>query len=176
MGHHTDTSPPPAPPTPSLPAPNPVHTALEDQTLQALNWAKAGDFRDPSKGGIFVNFADPSMRNRQAGLMTNESGQGISALGTPDPNYLASLHENQQAHMAEDAGKQYESDIAQGVGAARGAAMDLTNLDQQQQDALLASNTGTYNTWQSGQFGMARDAAARPSWYSAFLSGLGSSI
>jgi len=176
LGHGNSTASPPPPPTPTLPAASPVHTALEDQTLQALHFGASGDYRDPSKGGIFVNFADPSLRNRQASLMTNEAGQGISALGTPDPNELAAVNANTKAHMAEDAGRQYESDIAQGLNAARGTALNLTDLDAQQQDALLASQTGTYNTWQGGQFGLARDAANKPKWYESMIGGALSAI
>ena len=104
--------------------------------------------------------------------MTNEAGQGIQGLGVADPNYLATVHENTQAHMAEDAARQYEGDIAKGVGAANSLGLNLANLDEDTKRAILASQTDIYGGWQSGQFGMARDANNKPQWWQSFLSGV----
>lgn len=114
---------------------------------------------------MFVNFADPAMLYRNAELQTNEANQGTSALGTPDPNALAAVKENAKAHMAENAAGQYEQDIKGGVNAATGVGMNLANMSDEDRRAILAAQTGVFNTSQQVQ-------ANKPKWWQALLGGV----
>lgn len=113
---------------------------------------------------MFVNYADPAMLYRNAELQTNEANQGTSALGTPDPNALAAVKENAKAHMAENAAGQYENDIKQGIGGATAAGMQESAMSDEDRRAILAAQTGVFNTSQQVQ-------ANRPQWWQAILGG-----
>ncbi len=113
---------------------------------------------------MFVNFMDPAMLYRNAELQTNEASQGTSALGTPDPNALAAVHENAKAHMAENAAGQYEKDLQQGLNAATNVGMHMADISDEDRRAILASQTGVFDTSQQTQ-------ANKPKWWQAVLGG-----
>lgn len=132
----------------------PGQQMLEDATAKSLNWYSKGDFRNPHEGGAFVNYADQAMLNRNRALMMNAGRQGISALGTPDPNYLASVQENVKAHQAEDAAGQYESDLKEGFANARAAAGQAEGYDISRDTAALGVTSDLYKAKQ-----------AQPKWW-----------
>lgn len=142
--------------------PAPVQTELQDQALKTLKWYGKGDFTNPHEGGIFTNLMDPAMLHRNSELASNEMGQGIEGLGTPDPNYLATVKENRAAHQDEVNAGQYENDLRQGIGAATGVAEDMSNLDEQTRNAILSSQTSSYNTQLS--------KPEKPAWWQYLLS------
>lgn len=87
------------------------------------------------------------MLNRNLALQSNEAGQGIEGLGTPDPNYLATVKENRLAHEQEVNAGQYEKDIKEGVGAAAGVAGDMARLSEAERMGVLGSQTSAYDTY-----------------------------
>lgn len=163
IGHDNTPKPAPPPDYKAAATPAPVQTELQDQALKALKWGAKGDYTDPHDAGVFINYADPAMLNRHNELITNEASQGTSALGTPDTNALAAVKENTKAHMAEDAAGKYEGDIKAGIGAATGVAENMSNLSADDRRAILSSQTGVYNTWQS--------RPQQPPWWNALISG-----
>lgn len=134
---------------------------MEEQSAQALGWAAKGDYRDPHAGGLFLNMGDPAMLNRNRELTMNAGRQGISALGTPDPNYLATVNENTKAHQAEDDAARYENNIREGVAAASGAAGSAEGFDINRKSAALGTSSQLY-----------AQQAARPKWWQFLTKGL----
>lgn len=134
---------------------------LEDASAKSLAWYAKGDYRDPAAGGIFTNYADQAMLNRNRGLMMNAGRQGISALGTPDPNYLASVQENVKAHQSEDAAGQYEKDLQEGLANAQQAAASAEGYDISRKSAALGTTSQLY-----------AQQAAKPRWWQAILGGV----
>lgn len=167
MGHKNNPD-PPKPPAPDITAartPSPVETELQGQALRALQWGAAGDYRDPHAGGLFVNYSTPAMLHRNDELVTNAGAQGIEALGTPDPNYLATVRENRAAHANERNAGQYESDIREGLAGATGVAENMAGLSEAERMAILNSQTSSYNT----QLAQPR----QPRWWQYALSAAG---
>jgi len=124
--------------------PSAQEEALGKAALQTLNWASAGDFRDPRGGGIFVNYADPAIARRNREILTNAGGQGIFALGTPGPNYLASVRSNRLAEDEMSDAAQYEKDIQEGIMRAAGYAGDTARMDQARRQSVLGTTAGIY--------------------------------
>lgn len=137
----------------------PGQQMLEDATAKSLGWYAKGDFRDPHAGGPFVNYADQGMLNRNRDLMMNAGRQGISALGTPDPNQLAAVQENVKAHQAEDAAAQYEKDLQEGFANASAAAGNAEGFDINRKSAALGVTSDLF-----------KQHEARPRWWQALLS------
>lgn len=131
---------------------------LEEQSAKALTWAGKGDYRNPHDAGMFVNFGDPAMLNRNRELTMNAGNQGISALGSADPNYLATMKENMKAHQAESDAGQYESDIKEGVGNAAAAAGKAEGLDISRKMGVLGVTSDLYRN-------------QKPAWWKFLLSG-----
>lgn len=125
--------------------PSPQEEALGKASLKTLEWADRGDFRNPREGGLFVNYADPAILHRNRELQSNAGGQGIFALGTPDPNYLATVRENQLAENEVMDAAQYESDIREGIANAAGYAGDTARMDQSRKMNILGTTAGIYS-------------------------------
>jgi hypothetical protein len=168
IGHGSDPKPAPPPDYVAAKAPSAEQSALSKAALQTINWAGKGDFRDPREGGLFINYANPALNEDKNTLIANEAGQGIEGLGTADPNYLASLQENQKAHRMQDAAGQYESDIGKGVSAATGVAESTAGLSQAEQDAILKAQSSAYNT--------SLGKAPTPQWWQFLASAAGPAV
>lgn len=164
MGHQNTVKPAPPPDYTAAKAPSATQTALQDSALKTINWANKGDYTNPREGGLFTNYADPAMLHRHSELIANEAGQGIEGIGVADPNYLATVKQNQAAHQDEANAAQYESDIKSGVGAATGVAGQMANLDEQTKNAILSAQTGLYNTTLNKTLG-------QPAWWKELLLG-----
>lgn len=74
-------------------APSVGEQFLTNEATEMLNTIKAGDYTKRPKN-IFFNFADPAQRESQREMMFNAGGQGVFALGAPDPNLLALNRQN----------------------------------------------------------------------------------
>lgn len=138
----------------------PGEKLLEEQSAKTLGWAAKGDYRDPREGGIFVNYADPAMLHRNRELTMNAGAQGVSALGTPDPNYLASLKTNQAAHQEENDAAQYEGDVKEGVGQAAGIAGAAEGTDISRKMGVLGVSSDLYKANMN-----------RPKWWQYLIQG-----
>lgn len=141
---------------------SPQEEALGKAALKTLDWADAGDYRDPHGGGLFTNYADPAILHRNRELQANAGGQGIYALGNADPNYLATVKENQAAENEQSDAAQYESDIKEGVGQAAGYAGDTARMDTSRKMGILGTTAGLYNA-----------DMTRPKWWQTMLQSFG---
>lgn len=130
----------------------------EEQSAKTLAWAARGDYRNPHEGGIFVNYADPAMLHEHRALEQNAGAEGVYALGTPDPNYLATVKEQTANENERSDAAQYESDIRQGVGAAGAAAGSAEGLDISRKGAVLGTTADLFKQQQ-----------AKPKWWNYFL-------
>jgi hypothetical protein len=140
--------------------PSPQEEALAKASMKTLEWADRGDFRNPREGGLFVNYADPAILHRNRELQSNAGAQGIYALGTPDPNQLASVKQNQLAENEMMDAAQYESDIKEGVERAAGYAGDTARMDQARRMGVLGTTAGIY-----------QNEKDKPKWWQYLISG-----
>lgn len=144
MGHGNNTKVDPKPDIAAARVKTPGEQLLEDQSAKTLGWAAKGDYTNPHEGGLFVNYADPAMRNRNRELTMNAGNQGVSALGPVDPNYLATVKENIKAHQAEGDSAQYEQDVKEGVGDAAAVAGKSEGLDISRKLGVVGASTDLY--------------------------------
>lgn len=138
----------------------PQEEALGKASLKTLDWANAGDYRDPRGGGLFVNYADPAMLHRNRELQSNEHGQGIEGLGVADPNYLATVKENRLAQNEQMDAAQYEGDIKGGIEAAAGYAGDTSKLDLSRKLGVLGATEDIY-----------KGSMNKPKWWQYLIGG-----
>ena len=141
----------------------PEEERLSRAAIRTLDWADEGDFRDPRGGGLFVNYADPAILHRNRELQANAGGQGVYGLGTPDPNYLATVKANQAAENEVTDAAQYESDIQSGIRDAAGVAGDTAKMDLSRRMGILGTTAGIYQQDRN-----------RPKWWSYLLGGISS--
>lgn len=134
---------------------------LERESAKGLEWASKGDYTNPHDAGMFVNYGDPAMLNRNRELTMNAGNQGVYALGSADPNYLATVKENMKAHQAESDAGQYESDIKEGVGNAAAVAGKSEGYDISRKMGVLGVTSDLY-----------RAERAKPAWWTYLASGV----
>lgn len=132
---------------------------LANEATSLLDTIKAGDYTKRPKN-VFFNFADPAQRAAQRDMMFNASGQGVFALGAPDPNLLALNKQNLHDEWARDSSAQYEQDWSNAGLRATGMLGDIAGLENQREGAALGSTTSMWNT---------RDS--RPRWYEMLMAG-----
>lgn len=132
---------------------------LTDEATSLLNTIRAGDYTQRPKS-IFFNFADPAQRKAQRDMMFNAGGQGVFALGSPDPNLLALNKQNLDDEFARDSAGQYEQDWRDAAVRATGMLGDVAGLENQREGSALGATTSMWNT---------RDA--RPRWWETIIGG-----
>lgn len=132
---------------------------LTSEATDMLNTIKAGDYTKRPKN-IFFNFADPAQRESQRERMFNAGGQGVFALGAPDPNLLALNRQNLTDEHARDSAAQYEQDWADAGIRATGMLGDVASLENQREGSALGATTSMWNQ---------RDQ--RPRWYETLIGG-----
>lgn len=132
---------------------------LTDEARSMFDAIHSGDYTKRPKN-IFFNFADPAQRARQREMMLNAGGQGVYALGAPDPNLLALNRQNLNDEFARDAAGQYEQDWANAGLRATGALGDIAGLENQREGSALGDSTSMWNT---------RDQ--RPRWWETMIAG-----
>lgn len=132
---------------------------LTNEATSLLDTIKAGDYTTRPKN-VFFNFADPAQRKAQRDMMFNAGGQGVFALGAPDPNLLALNKQNMDDEFARDSSAQYEQDWRDAGIRAAGMLGDVAGLENQREGSALGATTSMWNT---------RDA--RPRWYETLIQG-----
>ena len=142
--------------------------ALTSEATGLMDWVKAGDYRKRPKN-LFFNYADPAERDRQRRTQMNAGGQGIYALGAPDPNLLASQKQNLDDEWARDTAGQYEQDVSQAGIRAAGELGDVAQLANARNLGALGATTSMYGQ----SLGANTQMAMRPRWWETLLAQAG---
>lgn len=123
--------------------PSPGEAALTSEATGLMDAIHSGDYTTRPKN-VFFNFADPAQRNAQRRMQMNSGAQGVYALGSPDPNLLASEKANLDDGWARDTAGQYEQDWSQAGIRAAGELGDVAGLSNARNIGALGATTSMW--------------------------------